>query len=48
MYFLFLTLLAITQIHGQAQERPFILVKSSERNQILEKIDKQDMGKRYL
>jgi hypothetical protein len=38
---LFLTLFAITQTYGQAQERPFILVKSSERIQILDKIDKQ-------
>jgi hypothetical protein len=42
---LFLILFTVVQIHGQDQERPFILVKASERNQILEKIDKQPWAK---
>ncbi|MGB5419833.1 heparinase II/III domain-containing protein [Algibacter sp.] len=33
------------QIYGQERERPFILVKSGERNQILEKIKTQDWAK---
>ncbi|WP_396600674.1 heparinase II/III family protein [Algibacter sp. R77976] len=33
------------EIHGQQKQRPFILVKSSERNRILEKIDTQAWAK---
>ncbi|GAA4957781.1 heparinase II/III domain-containing protein [Algibacter aquimarinus] len=39
---LFLILLTVTQIYSQDRKRPFILVKSSERNQILEKINTQE------
>lgn len=40
-FLLFFTLFKGNQIHGQEVERPFILVKSSERDQILEKINTQ-------
>ena len=42
MFLLFFNLFKWNQIQGQEVERPFILVKSSERDQILEKINTQN------
>ena len=42
---LFLIIFIVSQIHSQEIDRPFILVKSSERNQVLQKIEKEPWAK---